>query len=288
MAGSDRAFEDEFGRLRGVGAGAVAPETEAVLPHHGGHFAGIEQAGGCGRVGQIEVNVVFQAGDADQGNIRQRLVPSGLFIDLRAQAQSPRDIVAAALGGVGPDDHQFAMREIAAIGDRFGFGCGRRGAIGALRASIDKAAQLLGQADHFFDDWLAVEPRRADDLRLDAQRGRCGQQRLKAGVGIAIGRADDIGVGASLVGAFFDADDDDDRGRLVADRGQRRAKRAAIAGLAGHRVDIARNQDRRVKREGGVQIGLRLRIAGGGGGSDKADDCHGYCAERPRAGGGFG
>ena len=290
MAGSDRAFEAEFGRLRHVGTGAVAPEPESGLAHDGGDLRGVEHAGIGRWVGEVEADIVRHRGNARQRHVGQRLVPALLFVDLGAQAQRARHRIGAVSRavGIGPQHHQLAIAEGAAIGHRLGNIGGEGHPVAAARGDIGEPAQSRGGGGDLCRDGRGIEPRRAEDARLDAGHGFGREQRLQAGVGIAVGRPDHIGIGFGLVGAFLHPHHDDDRARLVADRLERALQRAAVAGLARRDIDIARDQHRRVEREGGVEIGLGLRAAAGGGGGDQADHCQADLRQAARPGGGFG
>jgi hypothetical protein len=84
LGGAGVALESE---QRIVAAGARAPEPETVTAHQRGHGGGVEQAGIGGRVLQVPVHVLAQAGDAVDADVGQGLVPADLLVDLGPQTQ---------------------------------------------------------------------------------------------------------------------------------------------------------------------------------------------------------
>ena len=204
-------------------------------------------------------------------------MPALLLVDARAQAQGVghgRGVLHGGGGQVecleaGPQQHQFALAEVLAVG----LGLGH---IVADGRRIRKAAQLDGHGRQRVGHGLAVQARRAQDARLDAELGLGRQQRLQARVLVAGGGADDLGV---LVGAAFGlggafaighAHDDQHRAALLLDGVQRQGQRALGAGLADGRIDLG-DQHRTVQRESG-----RIGVAGSG---HEADHGRGHNAD---------
>ncbi|CZY74863.1 Uncharacterised protein [Enterobacter hormaechei] len=91
------------------------------------------------------------------------------------------------------NDHQLTLAEILTVGDSFGNG------LAAPRADIAKRAQALTGRRERGRHFQRIQPRHAENARLDAGDGFGGQQRFQSGVlAVFVGRADDVGNGFFL------------------------------------------------------------------------------------------
>lgn len=148
LGGAGVALESE---QRIVAAGARAPEPETVTAHQRGHGGGVEQTGVGGRVLQVPVHVLAQAGNTVDADVGQGLVPADLLVDLGPQTQRAghgrgggRGIgVWVPADEVRPDSHQFASAEVLPIRD----GIGDRLAMPlAASTSVSSTALFSGKA----------------------------------------------------------------------------------------------------------------------------------------------
>nr|KGS70677.1 hypothetical protein X990_6175 [Burkholderia pseudomallei MSHR4868] len=212
------------------------------------------------RVLQIPRHVGADAGHAVHDDIRNRLVPADVVVDLRAQAggdrrrrddgRRVRRVVPAE--PVRPDHHDFALAELLAV--RGGFFL----RLAAGRRHVGHRAQRLRGSRERGRDRLRIEAGRRENARLHAERTLRGEQRLDARV-LAVRRHGADDVRGRLVGvlAFGDAHDDGQRLRLLADRVERAAQRAFLAGLAERGDDVRQQHGRIERKRARVSVGRR-------------------------------
>ncbi len=153
-------------------------------------------------------------------------MPAGLLVDFGTQTERaggrPCNIGIVGRGvpcqKIRVNDHQLALAEILAVGNGF------RNGLAAPCADIAKRAQALTGCRERGRHFLRIQPRHAENARLNAGDGFCSQQRLKPGVfAVFVSRADDVGNGLFLrrfrvfwvFGTFGNAHNHNDRLALV-------------------------------------------------------------------------
>ena len=131
-------------------------------------------------------------------------MPTDLVVEFGAQAEGDGGGVDGVgflrrlveTGEIRPHQHQFARMEVIAVGGDLFFGI-------AHGTGIDKAAYFLGDVHQLGRNRLAIQPRRAEDARHDAQFGIGSEQRFRTAVAAILERADGLGVLVGTVVVFL-------------------------------------------------------------------------------------